>query len=126
MAVDGILCGRRCGSGRNPARKYQIQPECGERPGSHETGRPSPTLARPNSQARTETGEKLCFSVRLTTSRVGYHTQSDPYSAESTYFMYVYMYLILFTINSHMVARQKLLQIGPVCADWSNELPGMC
>ena len=42
--------------GRSPVSKYQIQPECGDE--QADAGRDDRTrLARPNSQARTGTGE---------------------------------------------------------------------
>ena len=41
------------------------------------------SLARSNSQARTETGESSLFSVQLSTSRIGDHTAVGPYSVLS-------------------------------------------
>ena len=56
--------------GRNPVVKHQIQPEYGDE--QADAGRKCQTRpARPNSQARTGTGKKIVFSVRLTTSRIG-------------------------------------------------------
>ena len=56
--------------GRNPVSKHQIQPEYGDE--QADAGRNCRTrLARPNSQARTETGEISIFPVQLTTSRTG-------------------------------------------------------
>ena len=47
--------------GRNPVSKHQIQPECGDE--QADAGRDCRThLARPNSQARTET-RKFSFSL---------------------------------------------------------------
>ena len=55
--------------GRNPVSKHQIQPEYGDE--QADAGRDGRTrLARPNSQARTGTGEYF-FSGQLTTSRIG-------------------------------------------------------
>ena len=55
--------------GRNPVRKHQIQPEYGDE--QADAGRDGWTrLARPNSQARTGTGEYY-FPVQLTTIRIG-------------------------------------------------------
>ena len=55
--------------GRNPVSKHQIQPE--HRDEQADAGRDGGTrLARPNSQARTGTGEYSFFPVQLTTSRI--------------------------------------------------------
>ena len=54
--------------GKHPASNHQIQPEYGDE--QADAGRDCRTrLARPNSQARTETG-KFIFSVKLTKSRI--------------------------------------------------------
>ena len=58
--------------GRNPVSKQQIQPEYAHE--QADAGRDCRTrLARPNSQARTRTGEYsiFIFPVQLTTSRIG-------------------------------------------------------
>ena len=58
------------GIGRNPVCKHQIQPEYGDE--QADAGRDGRTrLARPNSQARTETGKYSFSPVKLTTSRIG-------------------------------------------------------
>ena len=60
MAVDGIRLDAVAESGRNPASKHQIQPECGNE--QADAGRDDRTcLARPDSQARTGTGEYSFF-----------------------------------------------------------------
>ena len=51
--------------GRNPISRHQIQPEYGDE--QADAGR---DLAKPNSQARTGTGEYF-FPVQRTTSRIG-------------------------------------------------------
>ena len=56
--------------GRNLVSKHHIQPEYKDE--QDDAGRDCRTrLARPNSQARTRTGEKSFFPVQLTTSRIG-------------------------------------------------------
>ena len=57
--------------GRNPVCKHQIQPEYGDE--QADAGRDCRArLARPNSQARTRTGEYgIIFPVQLTTCRTG-------------------------------------------------------
>ena len=56
--------------GRNPVSKHQIRHEYGDK--QADAGRDCRTrLARPNSQARTGTGEIFIFPVELTTSRIG-------------------------------------------------------
>ena len=56
--------------GRNPESKHQIQSEYGDE--QADAGRDCRTrLARPNSQARTGTGEKNIYPVQVTTSRIG-------------------------------------------------------
>ena len=56
--------------GRNPVSKHQIQPEYGDEQAN--AGRDRRTrLVRPNSQARTGTGEIFIFLVQLTTNRIG-------------------------------------------------------
>ena len=56
--------------GRNPVSKHQILPENGNE--QADAGRDCRNrLARPNSQARTGTGEYSFFPVQLTTSRIG-------------------------------------------------------
>ena len=57
--------------GRNPLKEHQIDPGYGDE--QADTGRDSRTrLARPNSQAQTNTdGEIFILSVQLTTSRIG-------------------------------------------------------
>ena len=57
--------------GRNPVSKHQIQPEYGDE--QADAGRDCRNrLARPNSQARTRTGEySFSLVVQLTTSRIG-------------------------------------------------------
>ena len=56
--------------GRNPVSKHHIQPEYGDE--QADAGRDCRTrLARPNSQARTETGKYSFFLLQLTTSRIG-------------------------------------------------------
>ena len=61
--------------GKNPVRKHQIQPECGERAGSRETGRPSlprdTKLSGANGDREEIDREKTFFPVQLTTSRIG-------------------------------------------------------
>ena len=60
--------------GRNPVSKHQIQPEYGDE--QADARRDCRTrLARPNSKARTRTGEYSVFPVQLTTSRIGNLTQ---------------------------------------------------
>ena len=55
--------------GRNPVSKHQIHPEYGDE--QADAGRDCQTrLARPNSQARTRTGEYSFFPVQLTTSKI--------------------------------------------------------
>ena len=59
--------------GRNPVSKHQIHPEYGDE--QAEAGRDCRTrLARPNSQARTRTGN-IHFPVQLTTCRIGNFTR---------------------------------------------------
>ena len=56
--------------GRNPVSNHQIQLEYGDE--QADAGRDCRNrLARPNSQARTETGKICIFPVQLTTSRIG-------------------------------------------------------
>ena len=58
--------------GRNPASKQQIQPQYAHE--QADAGRDCRArLARPNSQARTRTGENsiFIFPIQLTTSRIG-------------------------------------------------------
>ena len=57
-------------SGRNPASKHQIQPECGEWTGWRGTGRSNPSRETKFSGANEDRGIFI-FSVQLTTSRVG-------------------------------------------------------
>ena len=62
MAVDGILCGHR--GGKREESRFSLSVE-----NNAERGTVEPVFARPNSQARTETGKKSCFpTVQLTTS----------------------------------------------------------
>ena len=60
--------------GRNPVSEHQIQPEYGDE--QADAGRDYRThLARPNSQARTGTGNNEFFPAQLTTSRIGNRTR---------------------------------------------------
>ena len=73
MAVNGIYMDAVAESGRNPVSKHQIQPEYGdERVEAGCDGRTC--LARPNFQARTETGKKK-KTVQLTASRIASPTR---------------------------------------------------
>ena len=61
--------------GRNPVSKQQIQPEHGDE--QTDAGRDGRTrLARPNSQARTDTDREIfIFPIHLTTSKIGNFTR---------------------------------------------------
>ena len=67
--VYGGKNGRRRGSGRNPASKHQIQPECRESAGWRRTGRPNPSRETKSSGANEDT--EYFFPLQVTTSRIG-------------------------------------------------------
>ena len=71
--------------GRNPVSKHQIQPECGDE--QADGGRDCRTrLARPNSQARTRTGN-ICFPCSADHEQ---DWQPDPVNTYVTIHIHIY------------------------------------
>ena len=86
--------------GRNPVSKHQIQPECGDE--QADAGRDGWTrLARPNSRARTGTGEYY-FPCSADHEQDWQPYPVDPYSAiEMTIHTYIQTYILYTYINRH-------------------------
>ena len=77
--------------GRNPVRKHQIQPEYGDE--QADAGRDGRTrLARPNSQARTGTGE-CYFPCSADHEQEWQPYTVDPYSAICDDYTYIHTYI---------------------------------
>ena len=85
--------------GRNPVSKHQIQPEYGDE--QADAGRDCRNrLARPNSQARTRTGEYSFSLFQLTTSRIGHLTRLI-----HTLAIYVTIHTYIHTVHNKSMRR---------------------